>query len=46
VQLLVRALYWRYITFAIDPDLEWVRINLPQADFKTAANIVCGLIDK
>ncbi len=43
VQLLLRALYWRYVTFAIDPDLEWVRIHLPRADFKGAADVICGL---
>ncbi|KAK4156112.1 hypothetical protein C8A00DRAFT_31043 [Chaetomidium leptoderma] len=37
VQLLLRALYWRYLTFAIDPDLEFVRINLPLADHAGAA---------
>ncbi len=43
VQLLLRALYWRYLTFAIDPDLEWVRIHLPRADFKGAADVLCAL---
>ncbi len=46
VQLLVRALYWRYLTFAIDPDLEWVRVNLPRADYAGAADIVCGLVTR
>ncbi|KAK0652559.1 phosphotransferase family protein [Cercophora newfieldiana] len=46
VQLLVRALYWRYLTFAIDPDMEWIRINLPQADYAGAANIICGLVSQ
>jgi len=46
VQLLVRALYWRYLTFAIDPDLEWVKVNLPQADYAGAAGTVCGLINQ
>jgi len=44
VQLLVRALYWRYLTFAIDPDLEWVRVNLPLADYAGAADLICGLV--
>lgn len=43
VQLLVRALHWRYVTFAIDPDLEWVRVNLPKADYAGAANVILGL---
>ncbi|KAK0720134.1 hypothetical protein B0H67DRAFT_176996 [Lasiosphaeris hirsuta] len=44
VQLLVRALYWRYVTFAIDPDRTWVRANLPQADYAGAAKVVCDLV--
>ncbi|KAK0618973.1 hypothetical protein B0T14DRAFT_518335 [Immersiella caudata] len=44
VQLLLRALYWRYLTFAIDPDLEWIRVNLPKADYEGAAKILCGLL--
>ncbi|KAK5656688.1 hypothetical protein OQA88_4234 [Cercophora sp. LCS_1] len=43
VQLLARALHWRYLCFAIDPDLDWIKINLPQADYAGATDIVCGL---
>jgi uncharacterized protein (TIGR02569 family) len=41
-QMLVRALYWRCLTFAIDPDFEWIqdRLNLVQR-YRTAAEIVC-----
>lgn len=42
-QLLVRAMYWRNITFAIDPDREWIRQHIGQADFQGAlrALMVC-----
>ncbi|KAK4445733.1 hypothetical protein QBC34DRAFT_471489 [Podospora aff. communis PSN243] len=43
VELLLRALYWRYLTFAIDPDLEWIKVNLPEADYEGAANTLCVL---
>lgn len=45
VQLLIRALHWRYVTFAIDPDLEWIRVNLPKADYAGAANIILGFVE-
>jgi hypothetical protein len=28
LQLLLRAIYWRCITFAIDPDMDWIRANI------------------
>ncbi|KAH7486569.1 hypothetical protein FOMA001_g4829 [Fusarium oxysporum f. sp. matthiolae] len=44
IQLLVRALYWRCLCFAIDPILPWVNDNLPKANFKGAIEIVRELI--
>ncbi|KAF9766219.1 hypothetical protein IL306_001401 [Fusarium sp. DS 682] len=40
MQLLARALYWRCLSFAIDPILPWVSENLPKADFAKAIEIV------
>ncbi|KAF5975945.1 ribosomal L1 [Fusarium coicis] len=39
-QLLVRALYWRCLCFAIDPFLPFVNENLPKANFAGAIDIV------
>ncbi|WAO97193.1 Hypothetical protein NCS54_01490700 [Fusarium falciforme] len=44
IQLLVRALYWRFLTFAIDPDLGWVRANFPKTDYGRCVEIVQGFI--
>lgn len=44
VQLLVRALYWRCLCFAIDPILPWVNENLPKANFTGAIGIVRELM--
>ncbi|KAF5562653.1 ribosomal L1 [Fusarium napiforme] len=40
LQLLVRALYWRCLCFAIDPFLPFVNENLPKANFSGAIDIV------
>jgi hypothetical protein len=40
VQLLVRALYWRCLCFAIDPFLPFVNENLSKANFAGAIDIV------
>ena len=40
LQLLVRALYWRCLCFAIDPDMEFVRAYLPKMDFAGAVRIL------
>ena len=40
LQLLVRAMHWRYLTFVVDTDLAWVRENLHKADYETAVNVV------
>ncbi|KAH7137692.1 phosphotransferase family protein [Dactylonectria macrodidyma] len=45
LQLLVRALYWRCLTFAIDSDVEWVREHLPHANFNMALTIVTNLLE-
>jgi len=45
LQLLVRALYWRIITFAIDTDIAWVEVNLPKMDYAGAVEIVCSFLD-
>jgi uncharacterized protein (TIGR02569 family) len=44
VQLLVRALYWRCLAFAIDSDVAWVKENLPNADFGRAVEVIAGLV--
>ncbi|KAM0550594.1 hypothetical protein ACHAPJ_008852 [Fusarium lateritium] len=46
LQLLVRALYWRCLAFAIDPDVAWVKENLPRADFGRAAEVVAGMVSE
>ncbi|KAF5580141.1 hypothetical protein FPANT_9415 [Fusarium pseudoanthophilum] len=46
VQLLVRALYWRCLCFAIDPFLPFVNENLPKANFQGAVEIVRELMGK
>ncbi|KAM5342107.1 hypothetical protein ACJ41O_015138 [Fusarium nematophilum] len=45
-QLLVRALYWRCLTFAIDSDVEWVRENLPRTDYGRCVGIMKGFIER
>lgn len=40
-QLLVRAIYWRYLTFAINSDLDWIQRNLLKADYPGAVETVC-----
>jgi uncharacterized protein (TIGR02569 family) len=40
LQLLVRALHWRCLTFTIDPIMDWVRVNIPKVDFLGAARLV------
>ncbi|KAI8669890.1 Beta-elim-lyase domain-containing protein [Fusarium sp. Ph1] len=45
-QLLVRALYWRCLTFAIDSDEAWVRENWPRTDYGRAADIVQKIMGK
>jgi hypothetical protein len=44
-QMLVRALYWRCLTWAIDSDLDWVRSNIADLveRYKLAIEIVCDL---
>ncbi|KAF4332110.1 ribosomal L1 [Fusarium beomiforme] len=46
MQLLVRALYWRCLSFAIDPILPWVNENLPKADFGKAIEIVKEMMNE
>lgn len=36
LQLLVRAMYWRNITYAIDPDVDWIRQHMHKGDFQGA----------
>jgi uncharacterized protein (TIGR02569 family) len=40
LQLLVRALYWRCVTFAIDSHMPFVNAVLPKTNFSAAAAIV------
>ncbi|KAI9151314.1 hypothetical protein HJFPF1_08516 [Paramyrothecium foliicola] len=44
LQLLVRALYWRIMSFTIDPEMAFVRAFVPTADYTTATKIVEQLI--
>ncbi|KAJ9654453.1 hypothetical protein H2198_006533 [Neophaeococcomyces mojaviensis] len=46
LQLLVRAVYWRCITFAIDTDVQWVQQHVAKADFQGALDIIHDLIGK
>ena len=45
LQLLVRAMHWRCLTFAVDTDLAWVRTHLDEADYETAVNVVRGFME-
>lgn len=40
LQVLVRALYWRILTFAIQSDLDWIAAYMPQMDFQGAVALV------
>ncbi|KAJ6440552.1 dihydroxyacetone kinase [Purpureocillium lavendulum] len=44
IQLLVRALYWRVITFAIDTDVNWIREHIAKADYPKAVEILRSVI--
>ncbi|PNY21210.1 Uncharacterized protein TCAP_07262 [Tolypocladium capitatum] len=44
IQLIVRALYWRCITFTIDTDLDWVRAYISEAGYRGAVRILRDLI--
>ncbi|KAH7133101.1 phosphotransferase family protein [Dactylonectria estremocensis] len=46
LQLLVRALFRRCITFAINSGMNFVRLRAPRVDFRGAARIVRTLIDE
>jgi uncharacterized protein (TIGR02569 family) len=45
VQLLVRALYWRCLTFVIDSDVEWLTANMPRSDYEGAAEALHRLLE-
>jgi uncharacterized protein (TIGR02569 family) len=45
MQLLARALYWRLLTFAIDPDRQWIEENMPKSDYKRALVILSEFIE-
>jgi uncharacterized protein (TIGR02569 family) len=45
LQLLVRALYWRLLSYAIDPDLVFVGWHLPRVDYGRCAAIVGGFLE-
>ena len=45
IQLLLRAMYWRALSFTIDTDLEWVKEYLPMADYEGAVEIVCRFVE-
>jgi uncharacterized protein (TIGR02569 family) len=44
LQILVRALYWRILTFAIQSDLVWIKAYMPQMDFEGAVALVRGVV--
>ncbi|KAF4459516.1 ribosomal L1, partial [Fusarium albosuccineum] len=44
LQLLLRALYWRCLTFAIDSDIAWVEENLPRARYSKAVEVLRDFI--
>jgi uncharacterized protein (TIGR02569 family) len=46
LQLLVRALYWRCLCFAIDPDMEFVRAYMPKMDFAGAVQILRNTMER
>ncbi|RMJ19344.1 hypothetical protein CDV36_000967 [Fusarium kuroshium] len=46
LQLLVRAMYWRCLTFAIDSDEVWVRDNWPRTDYGRAVGIMQKIMGK
>lgn len=46
LQLLVRALYWRCLCFAIDPDMEFVRAYMPRMDFAGAARTLRDTMER
>lgn len=44
VQLLLRAVLWRCLTFAIDSDMEFVNEHIAKADFQNAVNWIRKLV--
>lgn len=40
LQILLRALYWRILTFAIQSDLQWIDKYLPGMDFEKAVKML------
>ncbi|CAG9949310.1 unnamed protein product [Clonostachys rosea f. rosea IK726] len=46
IQLLVRALLYRCVAFAIDSDMRFIDAFLPKADFRGAAEIVRGVMEE
>ncbi|KAH8664364.1 hypothetical protein BX600DRAFT_512407 [Xylariales sp. PMI_506] len=45
MQLLIRALYWRDITFAIDSDLKWIAEHAGKVDFATGPEIISSAVN-
>ena len=46
LQVLVRALYWRILTFAIQSDLQWLKAYMPQMDFEGAVGLVRQVVER
>lgn len=44
LQVLVRALYWRILTFAIQSDLPWLGKHMPNIDFERAVRLVIEVV--
>jgi uncharacterized protein (TIGR02569 family) len=45
MQMLVRALYWRCLTFAIDTDMQWVHDHLSKSDYQGAVQTLCDFME-
>jgi uncharacterized protein (TIGR02569 family) len=46
LQVLVRALNWRILVFAIQSDLAWIKVYMPKTDFEGAVKLVMELVDR
>lgn len=44
LQILLRALYWRLVTFAIQTDIPWMEMHFPGMDFEGAVELVCEAV--
>jgi hypothetical protein len=42
IQLLIRAMYWRNLTWAIDSNMDWIEKYFDKADFQGALSTICS----